>query len=163
MSSPATENENTAVEITPEGKISTAKRPITERQRKALAKARESKKKKKEESFLDTNPSYLIATTMLGLGGLGFYYYKKQGGSLQTLVQDYLPKQNPQEPMITLDQISEIITEKTKRLEPKTITKYIDKPITRFVEKEVIKEVIKQPPPVPVLSMEEKQLKSLFG
>ena len=71
------------------------KRTVTEAQRKALSKARESKIAKKKQKIvpimvpgpkLDNN--YLLATGTIGLVGLGLYYYMKpQESSNQPLTQ----------------------------------------------------------------------------
>jgi hypothetical protein len=125
--------------MSPVERPKTKKREITEKQREALAKARlaravkkEQKKKvpeMKEETNFNFSSNYLIATAVLGLGGLAGYYYLKH-------------HKNSDDFQANLEKKIEEVKESIPKLQ--TLTErvvYLDKPQIQKVEEKKVEEV----------------------
>lgn len=106
-------------------KIKIQKRTATERQKEALEKARKEKQKKKilKESQSDffLPPTYLVATSILGLSALGAYYYLKQPTSYQDIQQNFKEQVVQMEPIV--HQVSQQVQETYQQQVKPTMTK----------------------------------------
>lgn len=109
------------------------KKEITEKQKQALAKARLQRQinaeKKNQTEIFSFSPSYLVATGVLGFGGLVAYYYLRQ-------------QQNSQEWQKNLEDKLLDLKKNMPKL-PETIEKIVYTPTEpKIIEKEVIREVM---------------------
>lgn len=146
--------------------IEKKKREITEKQKQALAKARLARAVKKEqkktptpqksqstEEIFNFSGNYLIATAVLGLGGLAGYYFLKQQKSSEEWQQSLEEK---------LGDLRNSMPVLPKTLIQKEVMMSPEKP-PQIIEREIIREVEKKQEPVPVLSAEEQKKLDYFS
>lgn len=145
------------------------KRELTEKQKEALAKARlqrkiNAEKKKQEEKVVKPEPSetfnfsgnYLIATAVLGLGGLAGYYWLRQQKNSQEWQQSLEEKLTDLK--ASMPSLPKTLVQKEVYMQPEKET-----PPPQIIEREIIREVEKKPEPVPELSEEEQKRLHYFS
>lgn len=156
--------ENVQPNVEERSPVERQKKKITEAQKKALEKARfqrkmnaENKKKgptKSEASeTFNFSGNYLIATAVLGLGGLAAYYYLKQQKNSQEWQTNLETK---------LTELRGAIPVLPKTLVQKEIVVQPERP-PQIIEREIVREVERKPEVVPELSFEEKKRLAYFS